>query len=416
MRAHLYAARMNLAQQAWNDGNLGRVKNILEAVKPADGSSDRRGFEWSYLARLCDSDLASSAIDHGANDLVFSSDGQLLAASGYRQVTIWSVSEKKLIHHFGVKGHAQCVAFSPDSRKIASADGVGNLGFISTIMVWNTDSGKKKKLAKCNGSVDQLAFSPDGTLLAAPVRYGPFHSIGSKEKEISLAEIKVWRLSDREELYSIVFKIPNPKDSRKKYQAAYYAPFYRVAFSPDGRKLAGVTPLSNDRSSNGKVWDATDGHELLELKSAANNGLLELEGGATNVLFSPAGRTITASGTTWNLSDGNIVSSRRPCVTSDGTRAAAADGKGITVWDVETQEDTSKIRGHASKLAISPDGWRMATAGSKGIQIWDAQANQESVSLRHVASDPSLFGGPASEDDSETGCVKSRRTSSCDCC
>lgn len=379
-RAYLYAARMNLAQQAWNDGHIDRVRQILEAVKPADGRIDRRGFEWSYLARLCDSDLASFAMDFGVKDLVFNSDGQLLAASVYEQVRVWSVSEKELIHQFKMKGVAQCVAFSSDGRKVASAEGKGNLGYVSTILVWDVISGKKTQLAKCNGSVDQLAFSPDGTLIAAPVRYSPFQSIGLKEKEIPLAEIKVWQLNDGEELYSIVFKIPNPKDPRKMFEAAYLAPVYRVAFSPDGALLAGVNAFAN---GNVKLWDAADGHELLEL-----------EGGAAHVVFSPDGRTITSGGTTWNVSDGRIVSSLRPCAASDAKRAAAVDGKGITVWDVETQEDISKIRGYASKLAISPDGWRMASAGSKGIQIWDAQANQESISLRHVASDPRVVGSP----------------------
>ena len=43
----LYAANMNLARQAWEENNVGRVRQLLEAT----ATSPERGFEWYYWQR-----------------------------------------------------------------------------------------------------------------------------------------------------------------------------------------------------------------------------------------------------------------------------------------------------------------------------------------------------------------------------
>jgi hypothetical protein len=79
----LYAAHMNLAQQAWetNAGDAKLVRQLLEQHRPKPGETDLRGFEWHYLHRLCHSNLLT--LDGGA-DLVwgvaFSPDGKRLAS------------------------------------------------------------------------------------------------------------------------------------------------------------------------------------------------------------------------------------------------------------------------------------------------------------------------------------------------
>ena len=40
----LYAAKMNLAQQSWEQNNIGRLRELLEETK----DSPYRGFEWYY--------------------------------------------------------------------------------------------------------------------------------------------------------------------------------------------------------------------------------------------------------------------------------------------------------------------------------------------------------------------------------
>ena len=51
----LYAAQMNLAQQAWETTNIARLRDLVESHRPppdASPAEDLRGFEWYYLWRL----------------------------------------------------------------------------------------------------------------------------------------------------------------------------------------------------------------------------------------------------------------------------------------------------------------------------------------------------------------------------
>src|SRR5439155_132451 len=56
LRRHLYVAQTNLAQQAWEAGNLGRALELLDAQRPRGQQEDLRGFEWRHLWRLCQGD------------------------------------------------------------------------------------------------------------------------------------------------------------------------------------------------------------------------------------------------------------------------------------------------------------------------------------------------------------------------
>src|SRR5262249_23314889 len=46
LRSTLYAAQMNVAQHAWDAGNIQRVRDLLEDHRPKPGESDLRNFEW----------------------------------------------------------------------------------------------------------------------------------------------------------------------------------------------------------------------------------------------------------------------------------------------------------------------------------------------------------------------------------
>src|SRR5262249_6267377 len=56
-RRLLYAAHMNLAMQAWEINDIGRVRELVESHIPKPGEEDMRGFEWYYLWRICHRDL-----------------------------------------------------------------------------------------------------------------------------------------------------------------------------------------------------------------------------------------------------------------------------------------------------------------------------------------------------------------------
>src|SRR5262249_30568785 len=52
LRRSLYAADMQLAEEAWESGDIPRMRDLLEGHRPRPGAPDLRGFEWHYLRGL----------------------------------------------------------------------------------------------------------------------------------------------------------------------------------------------------------------------------------------------------------------------------------------------------------------------------------------------------------------------------
>jgi hypothetical protein len=113
----------------------------------------------------------------------------------------------------------------------------------------------------------------------------------------------------------------------------------RVAYSPDGRRLAGAC------GREVKVWDALTGQEVLSLEG--NTGTV------CGVAFSPDGKRLAS---------------------------ASADGT-VKVWDAATGQEALSLQGHTGSVvcvAFSPDGQRLASASHDGtVRIWLATAPPE---------------------------------------
>jgi WD40 repeat protein/serine/threonine protein kinase len=124
----------------------------------------------------------------------------------------------------------------------------------------------------------------------------------------------------------------------------------RVAFSPDGKRLASVG------REWVKVWDAQTGQELLTCKVLARPGTVASQ--FRNVTFSP-----------------------------DGQRLASGDYPGLVkVWDAQTGQELFTCQGHTHQVdcvVFSPDGKRLVSASmDKSVKVWDAQTGQELLSLK----------------------------------
>src|SRR4029077_19431184 len=81
LRRTVYATRSNLALAAWNNNDVGRLRHLLDLLRPAPGEPDLRGWEWRYLWQLAHEDrltLWTRGEDRFA-DVAFSPDGQSLA-------------------------------------------------------------------------------------------------------------------------------------------------------------------------------------------------------------------------------------------------------------------------------------------------------------------------------------------------
>jgi serine/threonine protein kinase len=120
---NLYAARINLAQQTFEQGDVTHVLDLLDSLRPARGQEDMRGFEWHYLWRLC---------------------------------------HNERLNLVGHEARVRAVAFAPNGLTLATAG--NDLG----IRLWDTSTGQKRgSLDGHTGWVSSLSFSPDGALLAS---------------------------------------------------------------------------------------------------------------------------------------------------------------------------------------------------------------------------------------------------------
>jgi WD40 repeat protein len=124
-----------------------------------------------------------------------------------------------------------------------------------------------------------------------------------------------------------------------------------VAFNPDGTR---ITRLGQAFDRTARIWDLTNGEELVGLETRAN--------AAWSVEFSP-----------------------------DGRRIATAHWATAKVWDAATGMSLLTLRGHTDRVrgvAFSPDGKRLGTASmDRSVRVWDLTVLDEGHT-HQLALDP----------------------------
>jgi WD40 repeat protein len=153
---------------------------------------------------------------------------------------------------------------------------------------------------------------------------------------------------------------------------------YRVAFSPDGKYLAGAKHRFGDASSVGKVWDVGTGEITATLKGET--------GDTFGIVFSADGKRLYGNCNkfvaVWDVSDGKLVrtfDSRGNCqlaLSPDGKKLASRDTPTtVKVWEIDGNAPPVTLRGHTSDpftCAYSPNGKLLATGSVKELLLWDA--------------------------------------------
>jgi WD40 repeat protein/class 3 adenylate cyclase/energy-coupling factor transporter ATP-binding protein EcfA2/predicted Ser/Thr protein kinase len=245
----------------------------------------------------------------------------------------------------------ESVAFSPDGKLLAIATAEG-------ATLWNTRTWRRvaPPLRSRQGGWDWVDFSPDGRTLAIA---------GGKGR------VELWDVATRRELREL-------KDPAN-------APLAFVRFSPDGSLVAGAPQEENHVT----LWSAPTGRVIGRPIVVRPPG----SGGAQWVAFSPDSKQIAvpgASGTVgiWRVAKGRRVGARLRISPEDVEAAIFADG-GRTIFVSDDSGTVSKVdigTGRrigpplsvgdkpAAALALSPDGRLLAVASYAGpVYLWNAR-------------------------------------------
>jgi WD40 repeat protein/serine/threonine protein kinase len=352
----LYVANLNLAQQAWEQNNVGLVRQLLEDT----AAYAQRGFEWSYWQRQTHLELLTLK-GHVAQVLsvAFSPDGQRIV-SGSRDHTakVWEAATgKELLTLTGHGSMIWSVAFSPDGQRIVTGSGD------QTAKVWEGASGKELVTLKGHrNGVRSVAFSPDGQRIVT----------GSDDRTV-----KVWEVASGKELHTL---------------KGHSAGIRSVAFSLDGQRI-----VTGSYDQTAKVWDAASGKELHTLKGHS--------GGINSAAFSPDGqRIVTGSddqtAKVWEAASGKELLTLKGHGAAIWSAAFSRDRQRIVtgsgdqtakVWEAASGKELLTLKGHSAAIysvAFSPDGQRILTgSGDRTARVWEAASGKELPTLKGHKAD-----------------------------
>lgn len=177
--------------------------------------------------------------------------GNRLAVVAYGRVAVWgnfSTQPKLLWRRELAKAFRVAISPHGDVLAVGCFGGEGTQKNPPTVMIWDAETGEQLEIASCDRSIMDLAFSPDGRLLASIDWDG---------------KVEVY---DRDQQRTVLSEV------------AHEPVGYSVAFSPDGRTLATA-------SNNGQI-------SFWHLSTMTHVATLNTRDQVAKLAFFPDGQTL----------------------------------------------------------------------------------------------------------------------------
>jgi WD40 repeat protein/ubiquitin-protein ligase len=280
--------------------------------------------------------------------VAFSPDNKTLAsASEDGTAILWDLKTRKPIQPplRGHKAGVLLVAYSPDGQTLATPSRDG------TVILWDATNGQKgATLREHSATVSAAIYSPNGKTLAT----------AGDDRSVKV----------RDATGKVRFNLEEHKQAVSA-----------LAFSPDGRMLVSAGGIWGDpvRGGEVKAWNPENGKQLW-----SSPGNLA---GIWGVAFSPDGKTLAGAcldGTVrrWDPASGKELPALKGhndrviwvAYSPDGQTLASASYDGtVRLWDAETGKGKGALRveGGVQRLDFSFDGNLLATAGGDGsVRLW----------------------------------------------
>ena len=329
------------------------------------------------------------------NAMVLSRDGKLVTTSSGDSLRVWHSQSGQPLFIKRFPGTLGGVAFSPDGSLLAAGQ-YPNSGQTSSVMLLDLLTGREVFLPQ-KQPVYSLAFSNDGTWLATG---GASAFVWNVKKRSLIREFpqkteNIGFSADGSQLltanvsYSQLWNFETGMPVNRVDYKGMYGEVNLVTLHPGGTKLA--TAIGETVS----VWDVSKGKEILRLP---HNGFVK------SVAFSQDGKQIATGSDEglvrlWSVNPGTAIIIRQDnnleswqsgefALSLDGLRMATVGGKMLRVWEMaEGKKVFEKLLGHeANWVVFSPAADLIATDAREDntVFIFDAATGETKFSLPHA--------------------------------